>query len=81
MQEDEQSEPGQHFDDVVPYVRGAGWPGSTTVNDAPMNPWSKQHWNLTAQAKIIKRDRAEANRLARSAGHRDVLTSRRENAK
>jgi hypothetical protein len=43
-------------------VRGPGWPSTANVNDAP-NPWSKQHWNLTNQAKIFKRDQAEANRL------------------
>ena len=43
------------------------------ANAAPMNPWSKQHWNLTGQVKIFKRDRAEANRLAQAAGHKDAL--------
>jgi hypothetical protein len=77
----ERSEPGQRFDGVVPYIRGPGWPNTATVNDAPINPWSKQHWNLTGQAKIIKRDRAEADRLARAAGHRDAATSRLKNAR
>jgi hypothetical protein len=77
----ERSEPGQRFDGVVPYIRGPGWPNTATENDAPINPWSKQHWNLTGQAKIIKRDRAEADRLARAAGHRDAATSRLKNAR
>ena len=81
QEQNERSEPGQRFDGVVPYVRGSGWPSTTTVDDAPMNPWSRQHWNLTGQAKIFKRDQAEANRLARAAGHRDALSSRFENAK
>jgi hypothetical protein len=61
-------------------VRGPGWPSTANVNDAP-NPWSKQHWNLTGQAKIIKRDRAEADRLAQAVGHRDALSARLKNAK
>jgi len=28
---------------------------------------------LTGQVKIFKRDRAEANRLAQAAGHKDAL--------
>jgi hypothetical protein len=80
MQEDERSEPGQRFDGVVPYVRGPGWPTTATENDAP-NPWSKQHWNLTNQAKIFKRDQAEADRLAQAAGHRDALSARVKNAR
>jgi len=46
-----------------------------------MNPWSRQFWNLTGQAKIFKRDQAEADRLAQAAGHKDALSARRENAK
>ena len=38
----ERSEPGQRFDGVVPHIRGPGWPNTATVNDAPINPWSKQ---------------------------------------
>jgi hypothetical protein len=81
MQEDERSEPGQRFDGVVPYVRGPGWPSTATVSNASPNPWSRQNWNLTGQAKIFKRYQAEAIRLARAAGHRDALSSRFENAK
>jgi len=77
----ERSEPGQRFDGVVPHIRGPGWPNTATVNDAPINPWSKQHWNLTGQAKIFNRDQAEAGRLARAAGHKDARSARRQNAK
>jgi len=63
------------------YVRGPGWPSTTTVDDAPMNPWSKQQWNLTGQAKIFKRDQAEANRLAQAAGHKDARSARFKNAR
>ena len=61
-------------------VRGPGWPSTATENDAP-NPWSKQHWNLTGQAKIFNRHQAEAGRLARAAGHKDARSARRQNAK
>jgi hypothetical protein len=63
------------------YIRGPGWPSTVNVNDAPANPWSKQHWNLTGQAQIFKRDQDEANRLARAAGHKDALSARIANAK
>jgi hypothetical protein len=61
-------------------VRGPGWPNTPKENDAP-NPWSKQHWNLTNQVQIYKRDQAEADRLARAAGHKDALSARVANAK
>ena len=65
-------------------VRGPGWPSAATVegaDDAPLNPWLKQHWNLTHQVQIYKRDQLEANRLAQLAGHRDALSARLKNAK
>ena len=71
-----------NFDAVEIYVRGRGWPSADTVsvNDEP-NPWLAQHWNLTKQGQIYKHDRAKAMRLARAAGHKDILTARRKNAK
>ena len=60
-------------------VRGPGWPSTADVNDAP-NPWSKQYWNLTGQAKIFNRDQGEANRLAQLAGHKDAPSARVNNA-
>ena len=77
----ERSEPRQRFDGVVPYVRGPGWPNTATVSDTPINPWTRQHWNLTGQAKIFKRDPAEANRLAQAAGHKDAPSARFKNAR
>jgi hypothetical protein len=59
------------------YVRGAGWP--VNVGNAP-NPWDREH-NLTHQGQIYRRDQAEANRLARAAGHKDARTARFANAK
>ena len=66
---------------ITPYIRGPGWPTDATVNDAPFNPWSRENWNLTSQAGILKRDRGEANRLARAAGHKDAMSARIANAK
>jgi hypothetical protein len=40
----------------------------TALSDAG-NPWSRQFWHLTNQARIIKGDRAEADRLAQAVGH------------
>lgn len=34
------------------------------------NPWSEEHWNLTEQGRILKTDRAKAERLAAAAGKR-----------
>jgi hypothetical protein len=63
-------------------VRGPGWPSTVTVDvDGPLNPWSKQHWNLTHQVQIYKRDQAEADRLAQAVEHRDAFSARRQNAK
>jgi hypothetical protein len=58
-------------------LTGPSW----RVNDAPVNPWSKEHWNLTKQSQIFKRDRAEADRLARAAGHKNAMSARIANAK
>ena len=78
----ERSEPGHCFEGKTEiYVRGPGWPTTVNVNEAPENPWSKQHWNLTRQVQILKRDQAEAIRLAQAAGHKDALSARVENAK
>jgi hypothetical protein len=52
---------------------------ATTLIDAD-NPWTKQFWHLTNQARIMLRDRGQADRLARAAGHRDALTARIKNA-
>ena len=53
---------------------------ATTLIDAA-NPWTNQFWHLTNQARIMLRDRAEADRLARAAGHRDALSARIKNAR
>jgi hypothetical protein len=54
---------------------------TVNVNDAPPNPWTKAHWNLTKQGQVFTRDLAEADRLARAAGHRNALTARIKNAR
>jgi hypothetical protein len=53
---------------------------ATTLTDAA-NPWTKQFWHLTNQARIILRDQAEADRLARAAGHKDWLSARVRNVR
>jgi hypothetical protein len=52
-----------------------------SVSKPYSNPWTKAHWQLTSQARIIMRDRAEADRLARAAGHKDAMSSRLKTAK
>jgi len=75
----ERSEARHCSDGVEVYVRGSGWPTAATVSTP--NPWSREDWNLTGQAKVLKRDRVEADRLAQAAGHKNALGARVENAK
>lgn len=43
--------------------------GRPTKTDAAVaNPWHKDHWNLTEQGKILRADRAKAEKLAKAAG-------------
>jgi len=84
QKENERSEREHRFDGATEiYVTGPSWPSAaaTNVNETPMNPWSKQHWNLTRQGQIYKRDRDKAMRMAQAAGHKDALSARFENAK
>ena len=62
------------------YVTGPNWPGKTKI-EVPENPWSRQHWNLTRQGRIYREDKAQANRLAQAAGHKDARTARFKTAK
>jgi hypothetical protein len=43
---------------------------------AENNPWSKRCWNATAQARIFRADRAQADALARQAGHSQAAGAR-----
>jgi len=43
-------------------------PAKQVVNEK--NPWSKENWNLTEQGKLIKADRAKAEKFAKAAGHK-----------
>jgi hypothetical protein len=61
------------------YVTGPDWPG-TTKTEVHEN-WSRQHWNLTRQGQIYRKDKAEADRLAKAAGHNDGMSARLKNAK
>jgi hypothetical protein len=78
----EQSKP-DFADAAETYITGRSWPGSPrlNVNEALMNPWTKRHWNLTQQGQIYKQDHAQAMRLAQTAGHKDPISARFENAK
>jgi len=76
----EQSKP-DFADAAETYITGRSWPGSPRPNVNEANPWSKQHWNLTHQGQIYKRDHAQATRLAHAAGHKDPISARFENAK
>jgi hypothetical protein len=79
MQEANERSKREHcFDGATEiYITGPSWPSAATVNVNDVNPWS-QHWNLTHQGQIYKRDRDKAMRMAQAAG---PLSARRENAK
>jgi hypothetical protein len=51
------------------YVAPAGGPDlkGSRGNNAVRNPWSKEHFNLTEQARLMQTDRAKAERLAAAA--------------
>ena len=52
---------GDSASDVHP-TAGAG--GGAVVK----NPWSREHWNLTEQGKVMQSDMKKAERLATAAG-------------
>lgn len=45
-----------------------GHPAQTEGKDPVVNPWSKEHWNLTEQGQVFQHDPARARRLAAAAG-------------
>jgi hypothetical protein len=55
------------------YVRGSkdGGPGSADYKKTGnKNPWSKEHWNVTAQMQVVaKEGKAKARQLCEAAGH------------
>jgi len=63
-----QSDEGKSF--VTP-AKGSDAPGSGARN-GEHNPFSKEHWNVTAQGKLKREDASKAERLAKSAGFRDL---------
>lgn len=55
---------------------GGGATGGKSVGGVPNNPWTKEHWNLTAQGNYLKtngRDKAEA--AAKAAGSKVGATA------
>lgn len=42
--------------------------GSGEEDDDEKNPWTKEHWNLTEQGKILKRDKSLADKFKTAAG-------------
>ncbi len=51
-----------------PASTGGGAGGGTGGGGFTKNPFTKEHWNLTDQAKEIRGDRAKAERMATAAG-------------
>lgn len=58
------------------WVQGEGaafLPAPTSrITDTGPNPFTKAHWNKTNQARILKANRARADRLARAAGFKSL---------
>jgi hypothetical protein len=59
------SDEGRHF---VGKPSGSDAENKGGGNKGEKNPWTKEHWNLTEQGKLVKNDRAKAERLAAAAG-------------
>lgn len=51
-----------------PESKGAGLKGGPGGRTMANNPFSKEHWNMTEQGKLVKEDRARADQFAKSAG-------------
>ncbi len=51
-----------------PVSTGGGAGGSGSGGGFAENPWSPEHWNMTAQGAAVKADRAKADRMAVAAG-------------
>lgn len=47
---------------------GGGASGSGKGGDRVKNPWSKEHWNMTEQARIFREDSARAQKMAAEHG-------------
>ncbi|WP_414461811.1 hypothetical protein [Hyphomicrobium sp. DY-1] len=63
-----QGDEGKSF--VAP-ASGSGAPGSQQ-RSGDSNPFSKEHWSKTEQGKLLRTDRGKAERLAKSAGFRNL---------
>lgn len=48
--------------------QGVGAKGSGAGGGGGANPWSKDHYNLTEQGKILREDRSKAEKMAAAAG-------------
>lgn len=65
----------QTLDEALPYLPASGnvGTGSKTADGGPRsrktNPWSKEHWNVTEQGRIVKDNRGAAKTMAAAHGH------------
>lgn len=51
-----------------PESQGAGARGGDGGSGGMNNPFSKDHWNLTEQGRLVQQDRSKAEQMARAAG-------------
>lgn len=51
-----------------PESQGTGARGGDGAGGGANNPFSKEHWNMTEQGRVLKEDRSKAEQLAQAAG-------------
>lgn len=72
------SDEGKHF---IAAPKGSDAPGSGGINPKEPNPFSKAHWNMTLQGKVMTADPQKADRLAKAAGHKSAESATEFTAK
>lgn len=63
-----QTEQGQYF--VQAPINNGGGARGGQASAKVKNPWSKEHWNMTEQARIYREDRERARKMAAEQGKR-----------
>lgn len=51
-----------------PTAQGGGANGGSAGGGFADNPWSSEHWNLTAQGQAVRTDASKAERMAKAVG-------------
>lgn len=51
------------------FKENPGAPGRGQQQTGEKNPWSREHWNMTEQGKLLRSDRAKAIKMAAAHGY------------